>query len=85
MNAQKLSDQLASQGFQSLKVTEPNCLMHGMIVLSKKVHVQVPLLYSQPNIVLEVANGSFKFYQSRAEFSHVVNDIEDALAEEASQ
>lgn len=44
MNAQKLADELKALGINVINVTEPQEHEDGIIAVTNKVHVQVPMM-----------------------------------------
>lgn len=66
MNAQKLADELKALGINVINVTEPQEHEDGIIAVTDKVHVQVPM-YSDygAGVVRETLDGDFELLDER--------------------
>lgn len=84
MNAQELAEKLNKNGFKPIALSEPDKRHDGMIVLSKAVSVQVPLVGDDPNVVRKTDDGEYIFFDSRKSMKSLLADIKDALNDEAS-
>lgn len=82
MNAQALAEKLNKLGFTPVSLFEPSKKEDGMIVLTKGVHIQVPLHGEEPNVVLETSEGEFEFYDAQKNIADLVADIKAALKDE---
>lgn len=82
MNAQALAEKLHQLGFTPISLFEPSKKEDGMIVITKGVHVQVPLHGDEPNVVLETAKGEFEFYDAHRNIADLVADIRTAIKDE---
>lgn len=82
MNAQALAEKLHKLGFTPVALSEPSKREDGMIVITKGVHVQVPLHGDEPNVVLETSKGDFEFYDAHKNITDLVADIKAALKDE---
>lgn len=82
MNAQALAEKLHKLGFTPVSLFEPSKKEDGMIVLTKGVHIQVPLHGEEPNVVLETSEGEFEFYDAQKNINDLVADIKTALKDE---
>ena len=82
MNAQALAEKLNKLGFTPVALSEPSKREDGMIVITKGVHVQVPLHGEEPNVVLESGNGELEFYDARKNIADLIADIKAALKDE---
>ena len=82
MNAQALAEKLHKLGFTPIALSEPSKREDGMIVITKGVHVQVPLHGDEPNVVLEISKGDYDFYDARKSIERLVEDIKTALQDE---
>jgi hypothetical protein len=79
MNAQALAEKLHKLGFTPLELSEPSKREDGMIVITKGVHIQVPLHGDEPNVVRESSNGELEFYDAQKTIAHLIDDLKDAL------
>lgn len=82
MNAQALAEKLNKLGFTPVALSEPSKKEDGMIVITKGVHVQVPLYGDEPNVVLESSKGEFEFYDAHRNITDLIADIKAALKNE---
>lgn len=82
MNAQALAEKLNKLGFTPVALSEPSKREDGMIVITKGVHVQVPLHGEEPNVVLETSKGEFEFYDAQKNIKDLIADLNAALKEE---
>lgn len=82
MNAQALAEKLNKLGFRPSALSEPSKKEDGIIVLTKGVHVQVPLHGDEPNVVLETSKGEFEFYDAQRDIADLIADIKAALKDE---
>lgn len=82
MNAQALAEKLNKLGFTPVALSEPSKKEDGMIVFTKRVHVQVPLHGDEPNVVLETSKGEFEFYDAQRKIEDLLADLNAALKEE---
>ncbi|MDP3538857.1 MAG: hypothetical protein Q8S26_09150 [Azonexus sp.] len=82
MNAQALAEKLNKLGFTPIALSEPSKKEDGMIVISKGVHVQVPLHGDEPNVVREISKGDYDFYDPRKSIERLVADLKAALQDE---
>lgn len=83
MNAQNLADKLAAFGIAAKRVVEPQLHVDGEIVVSTKVHVQVPLSNKKgANVVRQINPGEWLFCDSRRSISELVADIHREMASE---
>lgn len=82
MNAQALAEKLNKLGFTPVALSEPSKKEDGMIVITKGVHVQVPLYGDEPNVVLETEKGEFEFYDAHKSIERLVDDLKAALQDE---
>lgn len=82
MNAQALAEKLHKLGFTPIALSEPSKREDGMIVITKGVHVQVPLHGDEPNVVREISKGDYDFYDARKSIERLVEDIKTALQDE---
>lgn len=82
MNAQALAEKLNKLGFTPVALSEPSKKEDGMIVFTKRVHVQVPLYGDEPNVVLETSKGEFEFYDAQRKIEDLLADLNAALKEE---
>lgn len=86
MNANKLAEKLAQSGYKPVKVSEPSFEEDGAIHISERVHVQVPLDSEfGPNVVRETMEGHFAFDHPRRVFDDLIQDLRQALQEEATE
>ena len=79
MNAQALAEKLNKLGFTPVALSEPSKREDGMIVITKGVHVQVPLHGDEPNVVLETSDGEFEFYDAHKNITDLITDLKSAL------
>lgn len=82
MNSQALAEKLNKLGFTPVALSEPSKKEDGMIVFTKCVHVQVPLHGDEPNVVLEIGDGDFEFYDAQRNIADLIVDLKAALKEE---
>jgi len=82
MNAQALAEKLNKLGFTPVALSEPSKKEDGMIVITKGVHIQVPLFGDEPNVVREIRKGEFEFYDARRAIGKLVDDLNAALQDE---
>ena len=82
MNAQALAEKLNKLGFTPVALSEPSKREDGMIVITKGVHVQVPLHGDEPNVVLETGDGEYEFYDAHKSIDRLIDDIKAALQDE---
>jgi len=82
MNAQALAEKLNKLGFTPVALSEPSKREDGMIVITKGVHVQVPLHGDEPNVVLETSKGELEFYDAHRSITDLVADLNSALKDE---
>jgi len=82
MNSQALAEKLNKLGFTPVALSEPSKKEDGMIVFTKSVHVQVPLHGDEPNVVLEIGDGDFEFYDAHRNIADLIVDLKAALKEE---
>lgn len=82
MNAQILAEKLNKLGFTPVALSEPSRNEDGMIVITKGVHVQVPLHGDEPNVVREISKGEFEFYDAHKAIGRLVDDLNAALQDE---
>ena len=82
MNAQALAEKLNKLGFTPIALSEPSKREDGMIVITKGVHVQVPLHGDEPNVVREISKGDYDFYDARKSIDRLVADLNAALQDE---
>ena len=82
MNAQALAEKLNKLGFTPVALSEPSKREDGMIVITKGVHIQVPLHGDEPNVVLETGKGDLEFYDAHKNITDLVADIKAALQDE---
>lgn len=82
MNAQALAEKLNKLGFTPVALSEPSKREDGMIVITKGVHVQVPLHGDEPNVVREISKGEFDFYDARKTMARLIDDLNAALQDE---
>lgn len=82
MNAQALAEKLNKLGFTPVALSEPSKKEDGMIVITKGVHVQVPLHGEEPNVVREISKGEFEFYDAHKSIERLVDDLNAALQDE---
>jgi len=61
MNAQALAEKLNKLGFTPVALSEPSKKENGMIVITKGVHIQVPLFADDPNGARGVGKGGLEF------------------------
>ena len=82
MNSQALAEKLSKLGFKPVALSEPSKRVDGMIVITKGVHVQVPLHGEEPNVVLESDDGELEFYDARSKIEDLITDLQAALQSE---
>jgi len=82
MNSQALAEKLHQLGFTPLALSEPSKREDGMIVITKGVHVQVPLYGDEPNVVRESSNGELEFYDAQKTIGRLIEDIKAAMQDE---
>lgn len=82
MNAQALAEKLNKLGITPQALSEPSKREDGMIVITKGVHVQVPLHGEEPNVVREIGKGDFDFYDAQKDINRLIDDINSALRDE---
>jgi hypothetical protein len=82
MNAQALAEKLNKLGFTPAALSEPSKKEDGIIVITKCVHIQVPLHGEEPNVVLEMDKGKYDFYDARKKIADLIADLNSALKEE---
>ncbi|MEI7613868.1 MAG: hypothetical protein WCK63_13265 [Betaproteobacteria bacterium] len=82
MNAQALAEKLHKLGFTPQALSEPSKREDGMIVITKGVHIQVPLYGDEPNVVRESSNGELEFYDAQKNIDRLIDDINTALQDE---
>lgn len=82
MNAQALAEKLNKLGFTPVALSEPSKNEDGMIVITKGVHVQVPLHGEEPNVVREISKGEFEFYDAHKSIERLIDDLNAALQDE---
>ncbi|PKO36724.1 MAG: hypothetical protein CVU33_16865 [Betaproteobacteria bacterium HGW-Betaproteobacteria-6] len=82
MNAQALAEKLNKLGFTPTALSEPSKRVDGMIVITKGVHVQVPLHGDEPNVVLESDDGDLEFFDARGKIEDLIADLKAALQSE---
>ncbi len=82
MNAQQLAERINKLGITPTALSEPTKREDGMIVFTKRVHVQVPLYGDEPNVVRESNTGEFEFYDAQKDISHLIDDLKSALQDE---
>lgn len=82
MNAQALAEKLNKLGFTPVALSEPSKKEDGMIVITKGVHVQVPLHGDDPNVVRDIGKGEFEFYDAHRDIARLVDDLNAALRDE---
>ena len=82
MNAQVLAERINKLGFTPLALSEPTERVDGMIVLTKGVHIQVPLRGEEPNVVRESSKGEFEFYDAQKSMARLIDDLKSALQDE---
>lgn len=83
MRASDLAEQLKAHGVEVLRVMEPTELEDGIVLITRKVHVQVPFnekLYP-PGVVRYLADGEPDFYDCRTSIKALVADIRTAIAQ----
>lgn len=85
MEAKKLSEALKAKGLAIGEVTEPDDAEDGMIMISTRVHVQVPFWTNEPNVVRETSDTAFIFGKPRTDLDTLVDDIRRALRAEAQE
>ncbi|CAB1367538.1 hypothetical protein [Denitratisoma oestradiolicum] len=79
-NAKELASLLQKEGIQTGGIKEPNKEVDGMIVISKNVHIQVPLYGNEPNVVRVTDDGKLDFGDQKRKMSALISDINLALA-----
>lgn len=79
-NAKELASLLHDEGIQTVGIKEPNKEVDGMIVVSKNVHVQVPLYGNEPNVVRVTDDGKLDFGDQKKNMAALISDIHQALA-----
>ena len=82
MNAQALAEKLNKLGFTPIALSEPSKREDGMIVITKGVHVQVPLHGDEPNVVREISKGEYEFYDAHKSIDRLIADLTAALKDE---
>lgn len=82
MNAQALAEKLNKLGFTPVALSEPSKKEDGMIVITKGVHVQVPLYGDEPNVVREISKGDYEFYDAHKSIDRLIVDLKAALQDE---
>lgn len=82
MNAQALAEKLNKLGFTPVALSEPSKKEDGMIVITKGVHVQVPLYGDEPNVVREIGKGDYEFYDAHKSIDRLIDDLKAALQDE---
>lgn len=78
-NAKELAALLQEEGIRTGGIKEPNKEVDGMIVISKNVHVQVPLYGNEPNVVRVTDDGKLDFGDQQKKMSALISDINLAL------
>lgn len=53
-----------------------------MIVITKGVHIQVPLYGDDPNVVREISKGEYEFYDAHKSIDRLIADLTAALKDE---
>lgn len=82
MNAQALAEKINKLGFTPIALSEPTQREDGMIVITKAVHIQVPLRGEEPNVVRESSKGEFEFYDAQKTMALLIDDLKSALQDE---
>ena len=82
MNAQALAEKINKLGFTPLALSQPTAREDGMIVITKGVHIQVPLRGEEPNVVRESNMGEFEFYDAQKSIERLIDDLKSALQDE---
>ena len=82
MNAQALAEKINKLGITPTALSEPSKREDGMIVITKGVHIQVPLLGEEPNVVRESSDGNFEFYDPQKNIARLMEDLKSALQDE---
>jgi len=82
MNSQALAEKLNKLGFTPVALSEPSKKEDGMIVITKGVHVQVPLHGDEPNVVREISKGEYEFYDAHKSINRLIEDLQAALQDE---
>ena len=82
MNAQALAEQINKLGITPTALSEPTKREDGMIVITKGVHIQVPLIGDEPNVVRESSDGDFEFYDPQKSMARLMEDLKSALQDE---
>lgn len=82
MNAQALAEKINKLGITPTALSEPSKREDGMIVITKGVHIQVPLLGDEPNVVRESRDGDFEFYDPQKTMARLMDDLKSALQDE---
>lgn len=82
MNAQALAEKLNKLGFTPIALSEPSKREDGMIMITKGVHIQVPLHGDEPNVVRESGKGELEFYDSQNSIERLIDDLKSALKDE---
>lgn len=82
MNSQELAEKLNKLGFTPVALSEPSKKEDGMIVITKGVHVQVPLHGDEPNVVREISKGEYEFYDAHKSINRLIEDLQAALQDE---
>jgi len=82
MNAQALAEKLNKLGFTPVALSEPSKKEDGMIVFTDGVHIQVPLHGDEPNVVRELGDGDYEFYDAHRSIDRLIDDLKAALQDE---
>lgn len=82
MNAQALAEKINRLGITPTALSEPTKREDGMIVFTKGVHIQVPLMGEEPNVVRESNDGEFEFYDPQKDIGRLMEDLKSALQDE---
>ena len=82
MNAQALAEKINKLGITPTALSEPTKREDGMIVITKGVHIQVPLYGDEPNVVRESGDGDFEFYDPQKTIGRLMEDLKSALQDE---
>lgn len=79
-SAQELANKLKEAGFAVIRVSEPDDVEDGEVAVTDRVHVQVPLSYTSPNVIKEFPGPAFAFGDAQDTFESLVSDLQDAIA-----
>lgn len=77
--AQIVAQYLQDHGIKVIRTTEPDELEDGMVEITDKLHVQIPLFGWGFNTVRQVDDETFLFGKSRAHLGEILDDVKAQL------